>query len=390
MHVQVGYQAFYIVQLLALPFSARVALKKEKMSKKKSDSSKDTREVLGAISDPLKEHRELMASPADPLKEHRELMASIADPLKEHRELMASFSDPLKEHRELIESLADPLKEHREMMASIADPVQEHRELMKSLADPLGEHREMLATIADPLKEHRTLMASLADPLEEFRASIAGIPNPLKELSTSITGIGSFELLRNVAFEIGGDLSFDAEGLISVASKRMAVSDLQDLSYQVIHDSSLEPSGTLEELLNNLINEIRSQKDPLTQKLLMWFVYPLIVAVIVSFINPVVNNYVESHLNEDKRSLSKKIEENARRSVADGSVLKDFRYVTADTLNVRSSSTQKSKTIGLLYFGYAVIIIDRQKSWTLVEWNDPESEVRISGWVFSRYLAKFN
>ncbi|GGX63827.1 SH3 domain-containing protein [Saccharospirillum salsuginis] len=388
------------------------------MSKKKVDSLKNIREMLGAISDPLKEHRELMASIADPLKEHRELMASfsdplkehreliesLADPLKEHRELMASFSDPLKEHRELIESLADPLKEHREMMASIADPLQEHRELMKSLADPLEEHREMLATIADPLKEHRelmasladplkehrALMASLADPLEEFRASIAGIPNPLKELSTSITGIDSFELLRNVAFEIGGDLSFDAEGLISVASKRMAVSDLQDLSYQVIHDSSLEPSGTLEESLNNLINEIRSQKDPLTQKLLMWFVYPLIVAVIVSFINPVVNNYVESHLNEDKRSLSKKIEANARRSVADGSVLKDFRYVTADTLNVRSSATQKSKTIGLLYFGYAVIIVDRQKSWTLVEWNDPDSEVRISGWVFSRYLAKFN
>ncbi len=170
----------------------------------------------------------------------------------------------------------------------------------------------------------------------------------------------------------------------------MAVSELQDLSYQVIHDSSLQPSGAIEESLNNLIEEIRSQKDPLTQKLLIWFVYPLIVAVIVSFINPVVNHYVESSLNEDKRSLSKKIESKARESVANSSVLKDFRYVTADTLNVRFSDTQKSETIGFLYFGYAVVIIDRQKSWTLVEWNDPDSEVRVTGWVFSRYLAKFN
>ena len=374
------------------------------MSKKKSDSLKNIREMLGEVSDPLKEHRELMASFSDPLKEHRELMESLADPLKEHRALMASFSDPLKEYRELIEPLADPLKEHREMMASIADPLKEHRELMKSLVDPLEKHREMLATVAhpleehrellaspaDPLKEHRALMASLADPLKEFCASIAGIPNPLKELSTSITGIDSFELLKTVASEIGGDLSFDAQGIVSVASKRMAVSELQDLSYQVIHDSSLEPSDTLEELLNNLIAEIRSKKDPLTQKLLMWFVFPLIVVVIASFINPVVNHYVDSQLNEDKRSLSKKIESRAISSVADRSVLKDFRYVTADTLNVRLSATQKSETIGFLHFGYAVIVIDRQKSWTLVEWNDPESEVRISGWVFSRYLAKFN
>lgn len=374
------------------------------MSKKKSDSLKNIREMLGAISDPLKEHRELMASLADPLKEHRELMESLADPLKEHREMMASIADPFKEHRELMASLADPLKEHREMMASIADPLKEHRELMKSLADPLKDHREMIATIADPLKEHRELMASLADPLKEhwalmasmadplkeFRASIADIPNPLKELSTSIAGIDSFQLLKNVAFEIGGDLSFHVEGLISLASRRMTISELQDLSYQVIHDSSLEPSGTLEESLNNLIEEIRSQKDPLTQKLLMWFIYPLIVAVIVSFINPVVNHYVESHLNEDKRSLSKKIESKAKKSVSNSSVLKDFRYVTADTLNVRFSATQKSETIGFLYFGYAVIIIDRQKSWTLVEWNDPVSEVRITGWVFSRYLTKFN
>jgi type II secretory pathway component PulM len=342
---------------------------------KDNDSLKDIREILRAISDPLKEHREMLASMADPLKEHREMMASMADPLKEHREMMASMADPLKEHREMMASMADPLKEHREMLAA--------------MADPLKEHREMLAAMADPLKEHRALMASMADPLKEFRASIAAIPNPLKEFSASIASIGSLKLLKDIALEIGHDLTFEPGGLISLASKRIAVSELQDLSYQIIHESSLEPSSTLEESLNNLIEEIRSQNDPLTQKLLMWFVYPLIVAVIVSFINPVVDYHVKSYQNEDKRSLSKQIESKLRASVGDSAVLKDFMYVSADILNVRDSASQKSETIGYLYFGYAVIVIDRQKSWTLVEWNDPDSEVRITGWVFSRYLAKF-
>ncbi len=289
----------------------------------------------------------------------------------------------------MLRATSDPLKEYRELMSNMADPLKEHRKLMASLGDPLKEHRELLASMADPLKEHRALMASMADPLKEFRASIAAISNPFKDFSTSIASIDSFKLLKDTAFDIGHDLSFEPDGLITLAKQRIAVSVLQDLSYQVIHDSSLEPSGTLEESLHNLIEEIRSQKDPVIQKLLMWFIFPLIVAVIVSFINPVVDYHVKSYLNMDKRSLSKKIESKLGASVGDRAVLKDFRYVSADILNVRYSGSQKSETIGYLYFGYAVMVIDRQKSWTLVEWNAPDSEVRIMGWVFSRYLAKF-
>ncbi|MDR7121600.1 SH3 domain-containing protein [Rheinheimera soli] len=353
------------------------------------DPLQEHREMIAAMTDPLKEHRELMASLGDPLQEHREMIAAMTDPLKEHRELMASFGDPLQEHREMIAAMTDPLKEYRELMTSFGDPLKEHREMIAAMTAPLKEYRELMASFGAPLNEHRAFMASMTDPLKEFRASIAAIQNPFKEFSTSYANISALKFLKDMALEIGNDLSFEQDGVVSLASKRMAVSELQDLSYQVIQESSLEPSDTLEESLNNLIEEIRSQKDPVTQKLLMWFIYPLIVAVIVSVINPFVDHHVKSYLNEDKRALSKKIESTLGSSVGDRAVLKDFRYVSADVLNVRYSSSQKSETIGYLYFGYAVIVIDRQKSWTLVEWNDPDSEVRITGWVFSRYLAKF-
>ncbi len=352
------------------------------------DPLKEHREMLAALGDPLKEHREMMAALGDPLKEHREMLAALGDPLKEHREMMAALGDPLKEHREMMAGLGDPLKEHREMLAALSDPFNEHREMMAAQGDPLKKHREMMAALSDPLKEHRKMMAVMADPLKEFRESIAAIQNPFKDLSTAIASIDSLRLIKDVALDIGHNLSFEADGRISFESKRLAISELQSLSYQVIHDSSVEPSGSLEESLNNLIYEIRAQKDPAIQKLLMWFICPLIIAVIVSFLNPVVDYHVKSYLNEDKRSLSKKIESKVAAS-ADDSVLTDFRYVSADVLNVRYSASRKAETVGYLHFGYAVIVIDRQKSWTLVEWSDPDSEIRIRGWVFSRYLAKF-
>ena len=322
----------------------------------------------------------------DPLRDVRKLLRAISDPLKEHREMMAALVDPLTERREMVAALGDPLKEHREMMAALGDPLKEHREMMAALGDPLKEHREMLAALGDPLKEHREMMAAMADPLKEFRESIAAIQNPFKDLSTAIASIDSLRLLKDTALEIGHNLSFDPDGRISFESKRLAISELQSLSYQVIHDSSVEPSSSLEESLNNLIDEIRAQKDPAIQKLLMWFICPLIIALIVSFLNPVVDYHVKSYLNEDRRSLSKKIESKVAASV-DDRVLTDFRYVSADVLNVRYSASRKAETVGYLHFGYAVIVIDRQKSWTLVEWSDPDSEIRIKGWVFSRYLA---
>src|SRR5690554_1069534 len=359
-------------------------MKKDKLV----DPLKEHREMLAALSDPLKEHREMMAALGDPLKEHREMMEALGDPLKEHREMLAALGDPLKEHREMMAALGDPLKEHREMMEALGDPLKEHREMLATLGDPLKEHREMLAALGDPLKQHREMMAAMADPLIEFRESIAAIQNPFKDLSTAIASNDSLRLLKDIALDIGHNLSFEPDGWISFESKRLAISELQSLSYQVIHDSSVEPSGSLEESLNNLIDEIRAQKDPAIQKLLMWFICPLIIAVIVSFLNPVVDYHVKSYLKEDKRSLSKKIESKVAASV-DDSVLTDFRYVSADVLNVRYSASKKAETVGYLHFGYAVIVIDREKSWTLVEWNDPNSEIQIKGWVFSRYLAKF-
>jgi len=354
-----------------------------------SDPMKDLRASMDLMSDPLKEHREMMASISDPMKDLRASMASISDPMKDLRASMDLMSDPLKEHREMMASISDPLRDLRASMALMSDPLKEHREMMASISDPMKDLRASMALMSDPLKEHRDMMASFTNPMKDLRASLALISDPFKDIQKTIADSVSLKSIRDVAFEVQQEIEVDSKGVVSLATKRIAAAELQELSDEIFHKSSLKESSSLEESINNLINEIRSQKDPLTQRILICFVYPLIILVIASFINPIVDHHVKSYLKSDKRVLAKELKANVNSVIDNKDILSSLRYVSADILNVRASGTVKSETIGYLRFSSAVLVIEKQKSWTLIEWSDPETDAQITGWVFSRYLARF-
>ena len=43
-----------------------------------------------------------------------------------------------------------------------------------------------------------------------------------------------------------------------------------------------------------------------------------------------------------------------------------------------------------LSFGKAVKLMKKERDFALVAWTDKESGAEIQGWVFARYLGKFN
>ncbi|AWY00455.1 hypothetical protein A8139_10920 [Marinomonas primoryensis] len=316
-------------------------------------------------------------------------MSRFKDPLKDIRASLALMSDPLKEHREMMASISDPMKNLRASMALMSDPLKEHREMMASISDPMKDFRASISLMSYPMKEHREMMASFTNPMKDLLASLALMPYPFTDIQKTIANSVSLKSIRDIVFEVQQEIEVDSKGVVSLATKRIAAAELQELSDEIFHNSSLEKSNSLEESINNLINEIRSQKDPLTQRILICFVYPLIIIVIASFINPIVDHHVKSYLNSDKRMLAKELKANVNSVIDNNDVLSSLRYISADTLNVRASGSVKSETIGYLRFSSTVFVIEKQKSWTLIEWNDPETDAQITGWVFSRYLAKF-
>ena len=288
---------------------------------------------------------------------------------------MSKFKDPLKNICASLALMSDPLKEHREMMALINDP-------MKNL-------RASMELMSDPLKEHREMMASFSNKMKDLRASLSLISDPFSEIQKAITNNSFLKSIRDIAFETQPDIEIDSEGVVTLSSKRITAAELQELSDQIFQNSSLPESSPLEDSINSLFNEIRSQKDSLTQKILIYFTYPLIISVIASFINLIVDHNFKPYLNADKRSLAKELKTSVNSAIDNKDILSSLRYVSADTLSVRASASVKSKAIGYLRFSSAVLIIEKQKSWTLIEWNDPDTDAQITGWVFSRYLTKF-
>jgi hypothetical protein len=95
-------------------------------------------------------------------------------------------------------------------------------------------------------------------------------------------------------------------------------------------------------------------------------------------------------LGESPQAAKKSVQENARATVGSIEILAEYRYVTAKTLSVRQNTKARSSEIGCLSFGIAVRLLKKEKDFALVRWTDKDSGAEIQGWVFSRYLGKFN
>ncbi|UQB42267.1 SH3 domain-containing protein [Thiomicrospira microaerophila] len=71
-------------------------------------------------------------------------------------------------------------------------------------------------------------------------------------------------------------------------------------------------------------------------------------------------------------------------------ILANHRFVDVKTvLHVRADAGKKLEVIDTLKRGRIVKLIEKQKAWSLIEYYDTDTEKMIQGWVYSRYLHKF-
>lgn len=70
--------------------------------------------------------------------------------------------------------------------------------------------------------------------------------------------------------------------------------------------------------------------------------------------------------------------------------LRDYKFVSKNILNVRKFGNKKSEIIDNILFGKKVKIVEKLKDWSLIEYQDSDILKVKQGWVFSRYLHKFD
>lgn len=254
---------------------------------------------------------------------------------------------------------------------------------MESLTVVPDLFARMASVAAMPDLSNRIAELSKMQDLDVHIATLSVVPHSMRDLHVSL------DFLKNsVADANRAGLTIDEKGAIKLSSKELAVSELQELTVDVLQ-RSVEVNQSVESYINHLILEIKKQKDPLIQRVLSWLVFPLIVGLVLSVVTPISEHYVSAYLTNDTRAEIKNIKKNANNTITNPDLLNEMRFVNSPLLNVRMEPSTKSELIGALKFATPIVVIEKNKNWTLVEWVDEEKRISIKGWVFSRYLKKF-
>lgn len=96
----------------------------------------------------------------------------------------------------------------------------------------------------------------------------------------------------------------------------------------------------------------------------------------------------DEYINQENL-LIKKIKKSGASLKQDKEFYNACRFVSVKNLPVHNSKSLKSRVIGELYFADVILIIEKKKNWTLIEYNNTKEDIYIKGWVLTRYIIRF-
>lgn len=221
------------------------------------------------------------------------------------------------------------------------------------------------------------------DPFEDIRKSLLAHQAPFqalteKALIDSIAKSGFHASLKSTDFSAVWQ-ELDAQ-LKAQASQAMRT---------ITHEAAEQP--TPEAALQQILAAIAQTSEPKLQKVLWLIVVPMVFLLLNVVLAPIGDFYVKKSLEEKPRQEAHKaVKQAASDTVGDLRLLSDYRYVATQSLMIRSSASAKSPVMGQLHFGQTVHVLQKNKDFTLVSWTSPDHASSVQGWVFSRYLKRFD
>lgn len=189
--------------------------------------------------------------------------------------------------------------------------------------------------------------------------------------------------------------SFDISELYSIRSKdrfHSVSNDILDeeaIKQQLTSITESQDAEKIADLFNQLPEWLRYIFISLSF-IALYLVFP-------SIVDTYIKNFAECHLpliscqpteKEIDQPLRKEL--NSFKSLlSDNSEFIYFRFVSQKYLNVYVKPNQKSEIVDELTFGQTILLIQKDRNWSKINFRNELGEIA-EGWVFSRYLKKFN
>lgn len=269
------------------------------------------------------------------------------------------------------------------------------------------EIASQLASCADSIKTDPTLLES-AGRVSEGLGKIVSSPsfiNATKIIGENVSSVmlshesreASKKLYESYAVLIEWVKKIDP---VYIANLKALIEDKNwgstidfELSQINFTAHSLEYSGETfsyeqidREVLPKLANTENQKFLGIARDIWINVIFPVLLTLLTPLINKCIEELIEKfESTETPQEIKRQIQ---ALPIEQKTSLTDFSVVSRYDLIVHQNPKMQSPKVALLTLGNVVERIDSKNDWTLVYFEDSETEIKIQGWVLTRYIKK--
>ena len=310
----------------------------------------------------------------------REQMRALAAPYLRFREGMERWIMPYRRLQEEVQKWAEPHRQMQDQIRKWVEPQQKLQEQMQRLVEPYRQLQEQMQKWVEPYQQLQKQMEKWLVPstaLKDYVWEASRLRYGLPEIYVGIN-----KLLDTVDQET---FRVNEADIITVGNQTVSSEEFTDMYTVFVESLGKLPSPA--EAIAFVWEYVNKLAQPLAT-LLLFVVLPYLINISSNLTTPYFEELIGQMSNKPKREQMKAIKSEAAMQF-DGSVLREYRFVSADVLQVRGGASIRSTILADIRFGQVVKVIRKGRKWSYVECVDEDTDLTVRGWVFNRYLSRF-
>lgn len=323
------------------------------------------RRILGAVTPLAVQYSTIMDTLRIPSIELAQRLHNITLPINNIQLSLQKATLSIFEHQQKIQEAMKPFAtNYLQIAEAFKVPSIELTQKLHQLTLPLSNLQSNLRELSSPMLHWQRQMQEAMSPLALMLSQM-----PLDAIKTNIEELQSlYPEYNKVEYT-----ETDNETVFKINNEIISVSDVSDALKDVFDQPSNEA----------IIKRIEALESSNLRTII---VSSIISFLIAAFFYILPNSSLQKpranlhDLKQTNQSVELTLEQK-----------KYFRFVYVKTvLHVRTEGYTHSDIIDILQPGTTVVLIEKNKNWALISYIDPFTNETHTGWVFSRYLRRFN
>lgn len=322
-------------------------------------------------------------------------MDHLLDPYRSIQEDLERFLKPQLEFRDQVSRLLEPYDCARPYLDAIKNPtIKLQQDLQRNLY-PAETIRDQLQEFLNPHLEAQRQLEDLLRPQKWIQDQLANILKPRADFLASVRAqIEHVAFARDQMADLINPLSqylAEFQGLaINVDATGSVFIDGEEISAEEIREAAgtfEDPQESVREFVQGLVSWL-AQLTPRLRQAVLFLLLPYLISIVANLTTPLYQQWWREYGATDPRVTKKEIILEAK-ELYDSEELGEYRFVYATQLHVRAEGSMHAEITDSLSLGKSVRVIRRKKAWTEVEYLNGSTGETSTGWVYSRYLHKF-